>query len=365
MGIHVALLAGICILGGVVYYNGISDKKNKIFLFLSFLLVVLVQGLRRYDVGVDTITYVKGFHNIINLQDSWEENSWEILYVLLNKCVGFITQQYIFLLIIVSGIIIGGVFFFIYQNIDNKTSAFWPVFLFVALNHYLTSMVSLRQYCALAIGINIYEILFSERKKYSHKYIKSILLLIIAMQFHTTAFCLIFLILLSLVKKINKTNICGIFIADLILLVAFDSILNILFQIFPKYQFYQDSNHMKFHASEFATVDLVLMILKLSICAIAFTLDQKKDTTQKLYRLVAISFVAIGISFTATQVQLMWRFSYYFDVFLILLIPEFIKHLRREKCIAYGSVLLGGWAYYVYLLVTNKAYCVPYYFFWQ
>ena len=365
MGIHIALLAGICVLGGAIYYDGVSDKKNKTFLSLSFALIVLVQGLRRYDVGVDTITYVKGFYNIIGLHDSWEENSWEILYVLLNKCVGFITQQYTLLLIIVSGIIVGGIFFFIYQNIDNKTSAFWPVFLFIALNHYLTSMVSLRQYCALAIGINIYEVLFSKKRKHTHKYIKSIVLLIIAMQFHTTAFCLSFLILLSLVKRVTKTNICVIFAADLILLVAFDSILNIMFQMFPKYQFYQDSNYMKFQSSEFATVDLVLMILKLSICAVAFTLNQKNDSTQKLYRLVAVSFVAIGISFTATQVQLMWRFAYYFDVFLILLIPEFIKHLRREKNIAYSSVLLGGWAYYVYLLVTNKAYCVPYYFFWQ
>ena len=99
-------------------------------------------------------------------------------------------------------IILLGFGYFIYQNSSNT---FWPVFLFITLDHMFVSMYSLRQYCAIAISINIYTIL---RKGTSVKaYIKAVTLLIIAMMFHTTAIICVLFIAVFMLGKISKNRI--------------------------------------------------------------------------------------------------------------------------------------------------------------
>lgn len=160
MAVHIGLLIYICILGYIFFKNGVSKSGNRYFVIVSFIAIFLIQSMRGLDVGADTPAYIRGYLNINSLTSSWESQNWEKGYVLLNKIVGTITgNNPYWLLAIISAVILTGIGYFIIENTTPAQSAFWPVFFFVTLNHYLTSMVSLRQYCALAIGINIYTVL--------------------------------------------------------------------------------------------------------------------------------------------------------------------------------------------------------------
>ena len=189
MYIYYILLFIISFLGFIFFKDGTTPKRNKYFLICSFFLLFLVQSLRKYTVGVDVPTYVEGFYQIRNMP--WNDcrlHDWEPLYAYLNKLIGCFTNRYSVLLSAASFIILVGCGYFIYKN---STNVFWPVFLFIVLDNFFISMYSLRQFCAIAIGINIYTVL--KENTSVKNYIKAGILFLLAIMFHVTAFvCILF-----------------------------------------------------------------------------------------------------------------------------------------------------------------------------
>ncbi|WP_370827272.1 EpsG family protein [Fournierella massiliensis] len=362
MWIHIVLLISICAVGGVCYSNGVSPRKNKIFLIVSLTLIFFVQGFRRLDVGIDTPTYVSGFYRINLIENSFEKTRWEPLYVLINQLIWNVSENHQILLIVVSIIILSGFGVFIYHNVPKNNSAFWPIFFFMTLNHYFTSMVSLRQYCALAIGINIYTVLNNTDDK--RKWLKAVILLIVSVMFHQSAICLVLLMIFCGMRKFTKEKIIGFSILGVAVFFLFDVLLKIAFLILPVYQGYAESGK-KFEGVALSEINTVFLILKVIVCVLAFKLNESNVENQKLLKLVAISFVGILISLLTTKVQLIWRFGYYYDVFLIILIPEFLNHFRKEKILGYSFLFIIGWIYYIVLMKMNYSQCIPYYFCWK
>ena len=370
MTIHIALLSIICLQGIVFYRNGVSKTKNQRFVALSFFEVLLVYKLRRWDIGLDTLAYITRYFEIkqapiAGYGNFWEVTYWEPGYVLVNKIVGFLGGNQQFLLFVIGLIILFGIGVFICENLAPNETAFWPVFFFVTFNHYFTSMVSLRQYCALAIGINIYTVL--KRGVTKKAFLKAIILLLVAMSFHTTSFVCVLFICSFFVTKIDRKIVVLSSIAAVSMFLLFNQIMQILFMLFPQYQRYQEGDHYKFAGGEFSSTYVVLMLIKLSLIGAAFFLNPKKERNIELYRMSIFSIVSIGISFMTTKVHLMWRFGYYFDVFLILLIGKTIVRIksREQRIILYSISFLIGIVYFGYLMKLNNSGCIPYKFFWE
>ncbi|MCB7337572.1 EpsG family protein [Enterocloster aldenensis] len=364
MAVHIGLLIYICILGYIFFKNGVSKSGNRYFVIVSFIAIFLIQSMRGLDVGADTPAYIRGYLNINSLTSSWESQNWEKGYVLLNKIVGTITgNNPYWLLAIISAVILTGIGYFIIENTTPAQSAFWPVFFFVTLNHYLTSMVSLRQYCALAIGINIYTVL--NKSTAMKSYVKSILLFGAAMSFHTSSIACLVIIWSFAIKQINQRTVLICIIACLIIYLNFDSLLYIAFKLFPRYYAYSEMGHTKFSGVAFSNTYTVFLAAKLGFTILVFMLNPILDTNQELYRLLLFSVIGAGISVMTTKVALIWRFGYYFDIFLILLIPKVIYRIKSMKANMFFICFLAGWSYYLYLLFVNTAYCIPYHTFWK
>ena len=366
MKIHLILLLYILLLGFFVYvlmYKR-GHNTNKFFVIASFLPVFIIETLRADTVGEDTLTYLKGYIHVNTLHGSWEEQTWEKAYLLLNIAVGKISncnQQ--LLLGAVSLIILFGVGYFIIENCDGIT-AFGPVYFFVTLNHYLTSMVSLRQYCALAIGINAYTIL---RKKDSLKsYIQALILIGIAILFHNTAFVLIIIPFLMHFKKVERKHIIITICSIRLIIVLFTPILNMFYRIFPLYYRYSLMGHAKYSGRSLGKVYIALLILKTLCLLSVFYLSPQNTSNKDLYRLSIFSALGAGISLMTTRIFIVWRFGYYFDIFLILMLPKLAKKFVGISGLFVNSVFyLFGLSYYIFLLFANSSGCIPYKFFWS
>lgn len=363
MLIHLLLLGWIIMSGLYIYStNKIGLKsKNKLFLFISFLFILLIASLRDTTVGLDTQVYISAYHRINENLNSWEKENWEKGYVILNILIGKISNnnEQIYLAC-VAAIILIGVGCFIIKNADN-ISAFFPVFLFVTLNHYLTSMVSLRQYTALAIGINSYTILKQDISKKS--LIKSIILILLAMFFHKSALVLFIIPILFSLKNVNKKTIIISAIVGLIVYVFFFELMDFVMGILPGYSRYIINGNLKFQGVPFSNTYKVLLLLKIIVLILVFKQSPSLDENRELYILLALTVISSIISFLTMKVALVWRFGYYFDIFLIIFIPKAIKKIQGIPGFTEGCILLIGTVYYIYLLVVNTAGCVPYSFF--
>lgn len=359
----VLLLIYVCILGVAFNLKGkqVSKERNRVFIIYSFFPIFLIQTLRAETVGLDTSAYVSGYYRINNVENCWESKNWEQGYVLLNRILGKLTNCNVQVLLgTLSAIILIGIGYFIYKNTEDGT-VFWPVFFFITLNHYLTSMCSLRQYAAIAIGINIYTIL--KKKKSPKAYALSLILLITACMFHSTAFAFILIFLICMLKKVDKKIIVMSMIICIFPFMCFDLMLNIFFIVFPKYYAYFQMGHDKVAGISFGNTYILFLFLKLFVMGLVFTLDTSNNRNRELYILVFLSLIGAVISIMTIRIALVWRFGYYFDIFLILLIPKIVQRVKRGKFILYFMLILVGWSYYIYLLYTNGAGCVPYTFF--
>lgn len=341
----------------------ITRTRNLRFLRLSLFGVFLLQALRGPSVGWDTENYIIGF-NYYNAGRLYR--NWEPLYKWLNYLICFFTDNAQWLLVITSLIIVLGYGIFIFENLEENQCAFWPVFFFITLNQFFVSTNLLRQSLAMAFGLNIYTVLRKDTSK--RGIIKAAALGIIATQFHFTAFVCWTLALPFFFKTIKRSYIALIGVLSTISLYGFTLILTVFVTIFPKYAHYMSSKYME--DPGMSGYYLLTTALKILIVAIIFiTLNPSRETNKKIYQLSFIIVMSIGIAILQTRTTLAVRLGYFLEVFMILIIPEFLRKIKkgsRASYLAYFSVFILGWVYFIYVMYVGSARgCVPYVFFWN
>ncbi len=365
MSVHIFLLMYICLVAVPIFMMKrlTYDLKKRLYVILAFIPMVFIAALRKETVGLDTLVYKNAYYAINGSTNSWEERNWEKGYVVLNKIVGFISNNNAQVFFgVVSCIILIGCGIFIIENSED-INTFLPVFLFVTLNNYFTSMVSLRQYCALAIGINSYTIL---KKDNSIKgYIKSLILIALALSFHNSAFVLLLVPALFVLKKIHRKFVVVTLLLGVFAYQFFNSIMNLLFKVFTGFARYTVNGNVKFEGVQLGKVYIVLLLVKIIIAIWVFCLNPDDKRNRELYILLVLNVVSVIISFLTMRVALVWRLGYYFDIMLILLLPKIIGRIRGIGILPHIVVLFAGVVYFIYLCYVNTAGCIPYLFYWQ
>lgn len=357
---YLVLLSSILVIGAVIFRKSSSDNRKRVFLFVTMIITVLLQALRATQVGIDVPTYHYGFQQIRQLPfNDCIVFNWEPLYVYLNWIIGQLTDNFNWLLLAVSIIIVGNIWYFIYKNSNN---VFLSVLLFFGLDFFFMSMYSLRQYCALAIAINIITILKNENSKKA--YMKSILLLAIAIGFHTTAFvCVTYIIVFSL-GAIDKKKLIIWMICGALAILFYTQILELFFVVFPKYAYYREIGSSKFSGSSIRDIDLIFDVIKIACIVIAFKQNPHTHKNQIYYRLLALSSIAIFLSFLVQKITLLWRITYYFDILLIVVIPITVGYMKNYRKSINGIIITCIYIYYIYVMFLNGGQCVPYRVFW-
>ena len=152
-----------------------NNALKKLFAFLSFLPIFIISSIR-YDVGTDylyryasSFEYIKNGFKILNLEPG---------YVMLNKLILLFTNNYIWVFIITSFIIISLIFRIIYKKSPMPVLS---ILLFFLGGYFFQSLNMVRQYISIAIVMNAYPYLLKKQ------YFKYILSVAIASMFHGSA----------------------------------------------------------------------------------------------------------------------------------------------------------------------------------
>lgn len=182
----------ILLLGVLLNKKLENSKYKKIYLLVCFMQMMLIQGLRSYSVGTDTIMYVDTYNHYLYketyaFQFTHFEYGFQLLYTVFQR-INLDSQQ---MLIVISGLTMFGFAYFIYKNSKNVCLS---TFIFACML-YPNSFNIMRQYLAISIAINSYQLIIN------NKYIKASLLIIIASLIHTTAYLMFIPLIIYLVKN--------------------------------------------------------------------------------------------------------------------------------------------------------------------
>ena len=165
--------------------NSAKNKKN--YAIYAFILIGGLSMFRKFTVGMDLWGhYYSNYKAIINI--NWSDilsykSRYEIGYVVFCRIIGTITKNPQVLIIIHSVIVVGFFCHFFYRYSDDITMSF---ILFIALNHWFTSLSMLRQIIAVCLCLYSTEILI-DKERGLKRIIAVMLCDLIAILFHYSA----------------------------------------------------------------------------------------------------------------------------------------------------------------------------------
>ena len=209
MFVYLGLAAFELLLYGI--YSGAKSEKAKKWLFiLGCMAVVLIVGLRSDRTGNDTIGYVRNFLAINNV--SWESIATaqpkDTGYYMFVKLIRTFTDSKVLFLLITATASLIGVFDLIKRNSKSPLLA---LFFYVTLGNFLFVLTGIRQ--AIAMSICMLAVRFIQSKKL----IPFLLLILLAAQFHHSAY--IFVVMYFLGRK--KVTVMSMIVNILVTVVAY------------------------------------------------------------------------------------------------------------------------------------------------
>ena len=189
-------------MGFLFSINGFTKTNKIFFLIIVGVVLILVQGLRRYDVGSDTLNYVYIYKNANSLsydQILNTETSIEKGYLIYNKFLGNISPNNPQLMIFINAIlIIVPILIFIYKNAKYMV---FSTLLYVIMYFYIDSFAIMRQF--IAIGIILLGFEFLKR----NNLILFVLFVLFASLFHSSAIIMLLLPVLYYLKPTFKVSL--------------------------------------------------------------------------------------------------------------------------------------------------------------
>ena len=369
MTVHIIVLLTITILGFFIYLsksNLTMRRKNKLFVIISELCFFAVISLRSSSVGLDTWRYEYYFYKICDNPEYYKRLGWEPLYVLINL---FARRFHSFqlVLIICAFITVMGFGYFLLKNTEDKESAFWFIYFYITLNLYFNSMHLIRQICAMAICVNIYTVLKKEVSLKSA--VKCIVLLVMGLGFHITAVFSIVYIIPFVVKNLNRKTVRNLIVVSLAGMVGVSVAQRVILRYIPRFSIYMNDDRLS--TGRIGIFVLSMMALKIVMIALSLKLDPENPANKEMYRLTCIVVISTAFYILQTRTQFALRLGYYYEVFMLLYIPGFIRKLKtvRSRRVAYILMYAYGLIYFIYMLKFGGARSnrgtVPYLFYWQ
>lgn len=352
LAIYVLLLLWIMICG-YMYSSGKIRKKT--FIILCYLAFSVLGACRDVTVGTDTGMYDRFFR--AGVYTGRFENGFLILCRLLSK----ISSSTRILLITTSTIANAGYMYFIYKNTDRIIEA---CLIYVFMNFYFDTYNLMRQELAVSIMLVAITMLCNK------KYIKFLLLWLLACQFHNS--CYIYMVcpcLYMLYKRIKNMQLKVVFT---VLVIVFVYVLTPLVynKIFSNgalssnYYYYQSSVYVERNTFGSALMTLLYCIVLL------YAISQRKRlmslmTVDKIEYYFASLCCSIVFYSMAIQVEIFSRFVHYFTPVSIILISDAIPKANKrraiiERFVIYSIIIL----YWCIIIIFRPTWhgAVPYKF---
>ncbi|MBO8435128.1 MAG: EpsG family protein [Tyzzerella sp.] len=336
-------------------YQKYINKYNNVLTIAVFL----VASLRHPYTGTDTAAYyaqyVNNIDNYVDLKYYWYQiiNSlrdgtfrdgftWEFF----NKLLSYIIKDGQLWLAVVSGIFIYAVYITI-KRYSNDSVLSWVYIIYMYI--FLFVLQGLRQSVAMAI------VLLSFKYVKERKIIKFILMILLSTLFHQSSW--VFLIVYPL-YRFPVNGVCfwimgGVFLISKVLPSIIVTIFSGLASNSRFLGYLEGRNNM------YSSTGFFVLLFIFILCYMNRKYLLTKDEDSKI--LYTISMLGVATQATASIVAEMFRISYYFSMFNMLLVANTISSIenkRIRKRISYAVIIM----FLLYFYVSG---IFRYRFFWQ
>lgn len=333
----------------------IKNKRNT-FINLSFLYMSLFLGLRSVNTGPDSIVYIDIFKYIAKLPiDQLNSINWEVLYIIFNKILSLFTTNTQIYIIITSVLGLIGPFILIKKYSKNS---FLSIVLFITLGFFSYYIFTIRQ--CIAITILVFSVKYIQEKKF----IKFILIVIIATLVHKSSIVFALIYFISKVKFTKKV-IPLYAVMCVILFFIKDVLMNLVINtIYPQYVL-RSIGGEGVNLLIFMLVLLVItfMMIYYGKINIKYKDDDEKISIDNIC--MNIFLFTICLQVLATGRDIVARFITVTYMFIIILIPNLISMLdnKKEKRMYEFIIFSIGLAFYIYQVVNYIGTSMEYSFF--
>ncbi|MBQ3553326.1 MAG: EpsG family protein [Clostridia bacterium] len=329
--------------------NGVNYKEKKMYFVLIAFVLILIGGLRKRNIGIDTSSYYYTFQSYKNI--SWSRLSLNIFdepgYKILNWGIANILHgDFQGLLMIEAIIAIVPVAILIYRHSDVPPLS-W--FFYLAFGFYTFSFSTIRQ--AIALGFTVLAFLCIPKRKALTFH----LLIFVAMLFHQTAIIVLPMYWLRYLK-INAKNTFIFLVLGIVMYIFRSPIMAMLNEMSKNYYYAIETG------GELQFVFIVLMILTGFLMAGNFRTNNPINS--QLYFLLATT---AAIFWVVKMNPAVLRLYFYFYIYVIIYIPNQIKSIKTQAMrtgftVAY--VLVGLYFFATQVLFPDLK-IIEYEFFWQ
>ncbi len=324
-----------------------KEKKIDIFFITSFLLLFFFMGFRGKEVGIDTPNYISwfddfnriGWNKVFSLKKDVEPG-----YLLINYLVSQFSINPHFLILSVSFIILFSHLLFIKTVSKNY---YISLILFLSFNHFFTAMSSWRQFIAMGIVFFSYPLLLGK------KYFASLLVMTIAFFFHYSTLIFDIALIIAWIFSKNKKWILLFLFISIISAPIVEFLFKKFILVIPKYNYYIIKNA----SGKIGKLRFIYIILELSI--IIYIIKNNAIKSRNINMMCIMLCFSIIIGLAGKSIPLIFRLGYYFEYFLILIIPELMVSYKKNTFGIQTIVTLGGFIFYFYLMMVNSAGMIP------
>lgn len=330
-----------------------TGKRNNMSMKLFWGLLLIMLFLRHESVGIDLSTY-KNIFNMIS-RSNWKEalgRSAEIGYSAFNKLVSLFTNDFRWI-IVISAIL--SVYFVAKAYIKYSNDSSLTIALFITISNFVLLFSGLRQAIAISLGFVAFEFV---RKK---RLILFIIIVVIAMLFHTSAFMLLFMYPLYY-ARITKKWIPGVVLALSIIFIFNKQIFNTLILFLSRFT--------KYEGAATSTGAYTMLILFSILAVFSYVIPDELKLDSDIIGMRNFLLFSVTIQMFAPLNNLAMRMNYYYIAFIPLLIPKIIEN-RSSK---WSQVGMAGRHIMVVFLVlyffvnapkVNALQTFPYHFLWE
>ena len=377
MTIYLVILLGLMLYGGCRNYN-VTNKRKRIYIYIAFSCLTLVAMLRSYNVGRDLQGhYYNTFLAVVNID--WNNLftlGYENGYLIFYKLISLFTDNGQWMIAIHALFVIGVTGYFIYRNSENVVMS---TFLFIATNTWFMYMTMMRQ--AMAVCFVLIALEIWKRKDWRIKrYVLYVVIVILAIQFHSSALIAFFLPIFDYLPFKRKHIIVSI----IVMIVAF-ILCEQLFELTSLLQIGK-RDYTEFYSSSGEAINMislyfvVIYILIFAIGILSLVYYNKFGQSRGIVRtdekgfsnsfLLYMVLILIVCRVTGLKISIMSRISYYFIPFVYILLPRSINSFRNVnnkkivKFVMYFFMMVA----FIWMAYTSAASMygtIPYQFFWE
>ena len=322
--------------------------RDKIIITLVCMFIVIIQALRKITVGIDLSGYIPALRISESMDFLAGDKlfNYELGYSLYSQFFAKLNisdQLYLFIVAMTIIIPLG------YTWIKNSKIAWLSVFIYLTLGFFTFSFSGLRQSIALAITF------------YSYKYIKNkqllrfLLCIILAILFHYSA--IVFIAAYPLrYAVLNKNHYYFIVLGFIFTFIFKSKIFSLIYRLY-------NGEEGKIEATNAYTMLLVMIM----VLIISYIFGSKDENNFNLNIYKNYMLVSIFLQIFASQSNVAMRTTYYYYLFITLLIPEVIANQRDKKIRIIGIGVLVIALIYFFQITTGNGYLnvSPYHFYWE